>query len=458
MTMQRRDALKTFCALAGAAGLPRLLSGCGAGPAGPGNIDTMVFLMMENRSYDHVLGARSMLEGAPGDGLTAAMSNPDRAGAAIAPWAATASSMCVIDPPHGWEAARAQWANGQNDGFVVAHQIAHGSTTAIEPMQYQVRAQQPVTWALADAYTSCDRWFSAILGPTWPNRMYWHSASSGGLTENVFPDDGFDWPTIYHRLNDAGVDWTYYFSDLPALAALSEGVADGHVKRVMYDFLDDAAAGRLAPVVYLDPAFDLNDDHPPHHPILGQQFLAMVYQALATSPQWERCLLVVTYDEHGGFFDHVAPGTTVDERSADGFGQRGFRVPGLVIGPYARAGHLSSVVRDHTSPLRHLENVFGLETLNSRTMAATDLTDCIDLERLAAGAPAAPIRLPAVEVDESMIGGACMGGAFHHDVLAWGDAARLPPDLDRRRFGREYAHDIGEYLDRHGLGRVRRGR
>jgi hypothetical protein len=135
-------------------------------------------------------------------------------------------------------------------------------------------------------------------------------------------------------------------------------------------------------------------------------------------------------------------------------------VPGLVIGPYVKQGHVSSVVYDHTSPLRHIENAFGLPTLNGRTEAANDLTDCLDAERVAAGMPAAPITLPAVEIDETMLDAACTEPArrVHHDMLAWGDQARLAPGLDRRPYLREYAHDIGLFLDRHNIGRVRRGR
>jgi phospholipase C len=461
--MKRRDAMKTLGALAGAASLPGILGSCGT--TGPGVVDTYVFLMMENRSYDHVLGARTWVEGRAGDGLAAGMSNPDRQGRIIAPWTTDQlEALCVPDPPHGWDGARAQFDGGRNDGFVRVHQDEHDSDSAIEPMQFLRRQHAPVTYALADAYTSCDRWFSSLMGPTLPNRMYWHAGTSNGAktTGDVLGGAFKGLPTLYHRLDEAGVDWAYYYGDTPVVAAIDKLDIEGRVRRFMWDFIDDAAAGRLPPVVYIDPSFAWNDDHPPRHPFLGQQLLATVYQALATSPQWSRCMLVVTYDEHGGFFDHVPPPIAADDRAGQGFEQLGFRVPALLVGPYARRGHVSSVRHDHTSPIRHLQDLHGLAPLSARSSAASDLSDGFDLERLAAGEPRAPIQLPSVELDESSLPTDCFpeGSSLkpHHDVLDW--AARVP-ELRRfatRRDGRDDVYGIGAYLDAQGLGRIRRRR
>ena len=459
--MRRRDALRSIGALAGAGAASRLLTGCGDDlrePGGPGAITTLVVVCMENRSYDHYLGARA-LEGLGGDGLRAGMSNPHPDGGSVEIYPETVH--CVPDPPHGWETSRTQWNAGANDGFMRAYVQSQGAGVPPHVMGYFGRAELPVTWALADAYTSCDRWFSSVLGPTWPNRMYLHSGQSGGLRVNELPSQGgIDWPSIHHRLSEAGVPWAYYYQDLPFVPLFKGVDIDGTIRRVHSDFIEDAAAGALPPVSFVEPAFTASDDHPPHHPLLGQQFLGMVYAALAASPQWGECMLVITYDEAGGFFDHVSPPLAADDRAAEGFDQLGFRAPTLVAGPYVKRGHVSSVVRDHTSVLAHIDRMFGLEPLTARAAAAADLSECLDLDRLARGEPAPPAAVPAVEIDESMIDDACRGETAARrtpgELEALAEAGFFAPGLDRRGEVRDALHAIGAELDRLNAGRIRR--
>lgn len=460
--MRRRDALKGIGALAGAGAATRLLGACGDDISGPvEGITTLVVVCMENRSYDHYLGARSLLHGLPGDGLVEGMFNPGADGEPVAIYREIAP--CVPDPPHGWSSSRVQWNGGANDGFMRAYIESQGASVGPHVMGYFTRDELPVTWAIADAHASCDRWFSSVLGPTWPNRMYLHSGQSGGLMSNDLPTQGgIDWPSIHHRLSEAGVPWAYYYQDLPFVPLFKGVELDGTIRRFMSDFFEDAEAGALPPVCFVEPAFSASDDHPPHHPMLGQQFLRAVYAALAASPQWNHCLLVVTYDEAGGFFDHVGPPLVTDDRADQGFDQLGFRVPAIVAGPYVKPGHVSSVVRDHTSVLAHIDRMFGLEPLSARSAAAADLSELIDQDRLAARDPLPPADLPAVEIDESMVDGACFGeGAARRtptDLERLADAGFFPPELDRRREVRDGLHAIGERLDRLGAGRIRRGR
>jgi len=406
--------------------------------------------MMENRTYDHYFGARSLLEGKPGDGLTAAMSNVDAGGMTRAVYEESVN--CVPDPPHGWDASHAQFANGMNSGFVTEYEADHAGVGPYV-MGYFKRDHLPVSWALADAYTSCDRWFASVMGPTWPNRFYLHSAQSGGHKSNELPSPV--WPTIYDRLDAAGVDWMYYYSDLPFIAVL------GNTRNLQIEFFfEEAKAGELKPVTILDPNFGLNDDHPPHHPMMGQQFISSIYQALATSPHWNNCLLVVVYDEHGGFFDHVAPPKAPDDRAAEGFDQLGFRVPALICGPYVKKGYVSSTVYDHTSVLKHIENMFGLAPLTARDAAANDLSDAIDQEKLAAGTPDPPVELPVVMFDESMLDMSCMASAKKEktELELFADAGGIPRHMDRRAESRDMAYFIGDYLASHGKGGIRRGK
>jgi phospholipase C len=410
--MRRRDALKTIGGLAGAATMARILPACGGGSDDVG-ITTFVYMMMENRTYDHVFGARKLM-GMPGDGLTAGMTYPDLGGNQVPLFVPdTDARLCVpADPPHGWDASHEQWNNGAMDGFLRVHQEEHPGD--LDALQYLTRREMPVSWALADAYTTCDRWFASVMGPTLPNRAYWHAATSLGLKANQEVLDAFGSgipvPSIYNRLVDKGLEWRYYFGNLPVVSLIANGGpyhldigpsdGTGRVRRLgdplegVGPFFKDCAEGNLPPVVYIDPTFGENDDHPPVHPILGQELIRSIYNALAASPQWKNIMLVITYDEHGGFFDHVAPPKTVDERPE--FEQCGFRVPTIVAGPYVKQNYVSSVQYDHTSALKHLQTHFGLEPLNQRMNMANDLMDCIDLDRLAAGEPADPITLPDV--------------------------------------------------------------
>jgi phospholipase C len=461
----RRTALKRLGAIAGAAAIGPKATGCGDNqgppPTAARGITHLVEVCMENRSFDHLLGARALLGAAnAGDGLGSAMQNPRTDGTLVKVF--PTDTMCVADPPHSWAAAHAQWNDGAMDGFLRQYEATHGDGIAPEALGYLTGAHIPWTWALADGATVCDRWFCSLLGPTWPNRLYLHSGQSNGLSKNEVPPEGFNWPTIYHRLNDKGVKWRYYFSDLPVAGLWKDLVSDETTHR-LEQFFDDAAAGTLPPVSVVEPAFTANDDHPPHHPLLGQQFLASIYAALAASPQWPNLLLVITYDEHGGFFDHVAPPTAIDDRAALGFDQLGVRVPTIVAGPYARAGALSSVVRDHASLPRHIGRMFDLTPLTQRDAHAADLSECLDADRLAAFDPAPPRALPAIEVDESMIDEACYKrGARYADYVPC-DFERLADTgffgaHDRRRHVRDTLDAIGEVLDRHDAGRIRRGR
>ena len=465
--INRRDAIKTIGGLAGAATFSRYLPGCSSSDNVPDH-PVYVYMMLENRTYDHYLGARSMLEGKPGDGLKASMMNPDLGGSPVAPYAVTPQIECVQDPDHSWDGSRAQWNAGANDGFVKQQEMAYGAG-AHEPMQYMTRDILPATYALADAYTTCDRWFSSIMGPTIPNRAYFLCGTSAGYKTNneiIANLHSLPVPSIFNKLHDAKVDWVYYYSNLSIVNAIQSsgqyaidlGPLDGtgFVRRFQY-FLTDAAAGRLPPVVYIEPAFGAggNDDHPPHHPIDGQELIAAVYAALAKSPQWKHLVMfVVTYDEHGGFFDHVSPPMTTDDTLAawgvDGFTQLGFRVPAMVIGPYIKPGYVSSVQYDHTSALKHLQNTFNFDALTPRMAAATDLADCIDMDRLKRGDAAPPIELPVIDPTTWPRPPLCdTGGLRQKDPISeWADAR---PELfaggyDLRAETPDYRRQIREFL------------
>src|SRR5262245_14039143 len=261
------------------------------------DIETVIIVLMENRSFDHYFGSLSLEEGRAIDGLVPGFTNPLPDGTPVGSF--PMDLRCVADPPHGWDSSRAQVNGGANDGFVREHYADlpdELKAAAGQVMGYQRRQHIPILYALADEFVLCQRWFSSVLGPTWPNRMYLHSAQSNGRMNNDVPElPGFTWPTIYDRLSAAGIEWRSYYSDLPFLWLW------GHLRdqmdryRTIPNFLDDARSGQLPPVCYVDPAYIGpfgNDDHPPHDIARGQVFLSTLLHALAEGPQWSRSMVI----------------------------------------------------------------------------------------------------------------------------------------------------------------------
>lgn len=449
--LSRRDALK---ALGAAAGSATLTAGCADNAAGPSDtdsdsdagvdlpldnpleaIDTIVVLMMENRTFDHYFGALSLEEGREDvDGLTADMFNPDADGEPVHPF--HLDKECLEDPPHGWSTSRQQFNEGRNNGFVTTHQ--GGRTEASrEVMGYHNRGDLPVYYALADAHANCDRWFASQMTGTWPNRFYSLCGTSDGMKGNEFSRVPFPRKSIFAQLDEAGIPWRVYCHDLPFASLLVDtaGEYDEEKGRIttIDRYFEDAAAGRLPPVVFIEPGYSFNDDHPPHPPLLGQALVGGVYRALAESDHWSRSLMVVTYDEHGGFFDHVVPPTAPDEHADEGFDQLGFRVPGLVLGPYASARVISTQY-DHTSILKTIQERFGLEPLSLRNESAEPLWDCLDLDAMANLRPAPAADLPVLEVSPADYGGECSYFFLPNQIELEeaADQGLIPPELDFR--------------------------
>jgi len=393
----------------GAAGLAAAaLPGCSkdegdTGPTLPAGIDHVVVVMMENRSFDHYLGALKLEAGMDIDGLDGSESNPNLAGDDVPVFHLTET--CQHDPPHGWGSSHDQYAEGENSGFVTEHEGRVGRSQGDWVMGYYTDAELPTHWALAQHYCVPDAFFCSVMGPTWPNRLYGHSASSDGAQDNDVANVPFPQKTIYDALEEAGLDWRYYYTDVPFLGLFEDQWDDARTGFVE-DFLDDAEKGQLPEFTWVDPGFSYNDDHPPHHVGLGQMFLALVYEALARSPVWERTLLVITYDEHGGFFDHVPPPQVRDERADEGFDQLGFRVPALVVGPWVKQG-VESTVFDNASVLKYVCERFGLPLWNERLEGIASLGECLDVDRMDRNEPLEPLALEPFEVDDSEIGEDC---------------------------------------------------
>lgn len=386
-------------------------------------IDHIVVVMMENRSFDHFFGGLSLAEGLPVDGLSGRESNLSLMGDPVAVFN-TSKLVHEEDPPHGWNASHAQFNGGLNDGFVTAYQNA-GAQDYAEVMSYYLREQLPVYHALVDEYVLCDRWFASVMGPTWPNRFHLHCGTSDGVQAND-PISGI--PSVFDQLIEAGVSTRYYAAGLPFVVTYGTSPASEHVKLIQ-EFFADAESGELPGFCMVEPILTAgatigNDDHPPADVSDGQAFLATVYEALASSPNWGRTLLVVIYDEHGGFHDHVPPPLTTDPQHP-GFEQLGFRIPAMVIGGQVRNGCVNGTVFDHVSVAATVAKKWGLAPLNERVAAAADLSSCIDPARI--DAPRPPISLPRVVVPRKPIlyvPGANFGGQLElAAMVAKGDPA-----------------------------------
>jgi phospholipase C len=375
----RRDFLRgTAAAVAGVAGagaLSSAVSGCAPAPApvtprgllGEAGIDHVVVVMMENRSFDHLLG---WLPGA--DGVQAGLHFVDRDRASHETHHLTQFSSCEFaDPDHSYHGGRKQYDDGANDGFLL-------TSPDTFPIGYYEADDLPFWGTAAPEFTVCDNYFAATMGPTFPNRFYQHCARSDRW-ENWTTISSL--PTIWDRVQAAGMEGRYYYTDVPFAAML--GVRHLSISRTIRQFEQDCAAGRLPHVSFVDPKLLLSnlgtsgDYHPPSDIRLGEAFLHRVYEAVTTSAAWSRTVMVINFDEWGGFYDHVVPVEGPD--SNPNLALRGFRVPCLVVSPFARRHHVAHDLYDHTSILRMIEWGFDLRPLSPRDARANNLADVLDL-------------------------------------------------------------------------------
>jgi phospholipase C len=370
--------------------------------------DHVLVLMQENRSFDHYYGqlARSGLagvEGPPGDAF-----NLDREGMPVARFHET--EYCNEDTAHSWTASHLQYGGGRNDGFVVASG-SHGRIA----MGYYDESDLPFYYGLAKVFGIGDRFFCSLLGPTLPNRMFQLAGTSFGLVRNTLPPA--DAPNIFEALEAKGLPWKVYGHSPPSAAMFATTAARHLDKFVRFDdFFRDAQAGRLPAFAFIEPDYlgggaVRTDEHPPGNVQLGQSLVARVVHAVLTSPAWSRTVLFFTYDEHGGYYDHVPPppactpgGLVADNPDAvmplSEFNRLGFRVPFFAISAYTKRGHVTHQQLDHTSILRFVEARFGLAALSDRTANATPPTDIFDFDR----APILAVPpLPEARIDEEQL-------------------------------------------------------
>ena len=393
MPISRRDLLKAVVAAGGLAALgneakavEHLLAAPTHGLPLPANspINTIVVLMMENRSWDHFF---SWIKGTSDAEHPVAYYDSNGVPHYTQHWGEGGMNdykgCGYSDPGHGWSAGRVQFNDGAIDGFA-----KQGSGNDDYALGYYRPKDIPVWSAIAEQTTMFKHYYCSVLGPTYPNRWYMHAATSGGRKSNDFapnPIEGWPEKTIWDACNEAGVSWAYYYSNLPVIGLYGERmmVRNGAHIRHISSYYADAAAGVLPQVCFVDPFFVAdqglaNDDHPHADIRLGQQLIADVVSSFVDGPQWTQGALFINYDEWGGFFDTSVPPTAADDLAAQGFDQLGFRTPAAVISPFATGG-LAPHTYDHTSILKFIEWRYGLPSLTARDAAARNIGEVLDL-------------------------------------------------------------------------------
>src|SRR5262245_34648890 len=478
-------------------------------------VNHIIIVMQENRSFDNYFGVLPFVPNTPYHGvkrhtrrgcavtdhncvdglscktrhgtLACSNSNPGNSGGRIR--AFHDPRYCTgLDLTHGWVASHQQGnfshpnqmlKSSRNLGFVRVDAQADpiDQATDHDTMGYYTDGDLPFYYGLAESFAISDRYFAAVIGPTFPNRAYFLAGTSFGhlSTSETITAGGYKpiTGTIFDRLDAAGVSWIDYYSDLPY--SLIFATSAGHTKSVSA-FATDAAAGTLPAVAFVDPsAFPdqlingtlfQTDEHPPWDIRAGEYFVSTIITALRNSPSWNDSILLLTYDEHGGFYDHVAPppvpqgGAATPDGIAPGqcadasnlpasaapgggatcnasqtsaapglcptftptgpypahcatFNQFGFRVPFIAVSPFAKPHYVSHTVGSHTSILALLEHRFSLPSLTARDANASDLQDMFDFD----GAPSASAAigtapLPVQPGDPNCPFGGSPSGAF----------------------------------------------
>lgn len=365
----------------------------------------IVVLMLENRSFDHYFSKLPANGVTDVDVMKGTETNPDpTSGKPVSVYHET--RYCVTDCAHNWGPVHLQYDDGLNDGFVVT-----SNPNGERAMGYYDQTDIPYYYWLAKTFATSDRYFCSLLGPTWPNRFYFWGGTSWGRTHT--PDTPpLGKPRITDLMNEAKRSWKIYRNGTASFA-LTFGPTTANAG-VSYDnFVKDVAANNLPDLAIIDPNFSgganggQDDEHPPANVQKGQRFVKNAIDTLARNPAvWKETVLFITYDEHGGFYDHVPPPEACEpdsDRPPDfKFDRLGFRVPMLAISPWTKKGFVSHIVADHTSITRFIENRFDLAAMTRRDANAWPLLDIFDFSKMSyetfpTGAPEATVSVSGAE-------------------------------------------------------------
>ena len=373
-------------------------------PGSLANINHVVVLMQENRSYDSYF-SRLHFEGQPQSSVESQAPNPNPLGGPPIHPFLTTMPCTTADLNHEWDATHQEIDGGRMDGFTAANQDPtdpSGSRT----MGYFDQTTLPFYYGIANEFSTADRYFASVPGPTYPNRFYLLTGTSFGYITNV--TQTYTQKTIFESLDEASspVSWKIYLASAQ-VELLFKYVQDhmaGHVFPIS-QYFTDAANGTLPQVSFVesDPFGTVNtesDEHPPANVQVGEKFTHDIVNALVNSPDWASAAMFLTYDEHGGYYDHVSPPAAVPPDDIppmvppgdpfNAFDSYGVRVPSIVISPYSNPHHVSHTVYDHTSILKFIETRFGVPPLTRRDALADPMLDMFDFSNAALLHPTVP--------------------------------------------------------------------
>jgi phospholipase C len=394
--------MTAMAVLGGAGSVAHAKPAQAAGPAGMQKIQHIIWIIQENRTFDNYFGTYSGADGFLPDTCSPVLPGSKRC---IKPFHLHLP-MPACDLNHGWDAAHAAFDHGAMDGFVWAEGTPY-------TMAYLDGRDIPNYWDYARHFTLADRFFSSLNGPSLPNHVYTVAATSGGLTENVCAQnnvlerlkevmddpDGFSFAAIINRISSQGISWKYYVEQTGQAPFKSDGC---HIKdpkpkqfglwnplpgfksirdnpRLMSrlvsqsQYFQDLEQGTLPQISWLIPDFQ-DSEHPPEPVPQGMWYVTRLINALMKSKYWANSVVFLTWDDYGGFFDHVPP----PEVDAFGYGPR---VPLLVISPYAKPGYVTSELGGFSSILKFMEERFKLQHLTKRDDYASDMSDAFDFNQ-----------------------------------------------------------------------------
>jgi phospholipase C len=356
-----------------------------AGTAQFPEIEHFVVLMMENHSFDNILGLIGRGDGfilGPNGQPTA--KNPDGLGNYV--HAFHMPTECQTDGVgNDWTVTHEAYDGGTCQGFV--------TSTSAEAMGYFTKEDLPFSCGMASVFPIADRYFCSAMAQTDPNRRYLIAGTSLGLINDTFPPELPPNGVIFQQFNKHGITWKDYYSTLPTLGVFLPLLSDptlfsglAHIDQ----FYVDAAAGNLPSFSLVEPNYDEQSEENPQDIQFGDAFVGKVVNAVMSSPNWSKTMLIWNYDEHGGYYDHVPPPAAVTPDDVPpalapgdppgGFDRYGFRVPCAVVSPYARENYVSHTVYDHTSILKTVEEKWNLPALTRRDANANSLFDMLDFD------------------------------------------------------------------------------